>query len=119
MYRLLGWKVDLSLAGAGPGAGGSAKVILRSVYAESEAHYLEFRLGADDEEPAAMASPFLDALPPDTAAYLDVYRSHPAFTAAITLSLFEQSTLAVGPATGAAAGAGAGAGAAGRGGPQE
>jgi hypothetical protein len=105
VYRLLGWKVDLSLAAAG----GGAKVILRSMFAESEAHYLEFRLGADDDEPQVMASPFLDTLAPETAAYLDVYHSHPGFTAAITHALFEQSTL-VAPG---AAGGGRGGGAAG------
>ncbi len=68
--------------------------------------YLKFRLhhaaaeGGGGGEPGGLDtedSPFLAKLDPNVLAYLDVYRSHPAFTSAITMALFEASTLATAP----------------------
>lgn len=54
----------------------------------------------EDESIATEECPFLAKIDPNVLAYLDVYRSHPAFTAAITTLLFESSTLATGAGAG-------------------
>lgn len=83
MFCLLGFRIDFDLV--------ENRFTLLSVFAEREQDVLQFRVVDDKVE--MLATPFVQALDEDALAYVKQYNSFPAFLAALTLRLFEQTTV--------------------------
>ncbi len=74
------------------GAAHHTDIILHSLYAESEADYLHFRLeGGDSLE--LLGTPYTSRLPAGSLQILHVYRSFPAFLASLVNDMFERQTV--------------------------
>ena len=88
--RVTGYKIDMQLAKK---AGAPTIVKIHSIFAEQEDDVLIFHLTADASL-HLVSSPFAQRMDSKLTAYLKLNNAIPAFTSAVTLQLFENSTMA-------------------------
>ena len=88
--RVTGYKVDMQLSKK---KGVPTVVKIHSIFAEQEDDVLVFHLN-DDSSLDLVSSPFAQRMDKKLTSYLKLNNAIPAFTSAVTLQLFENSTMA-------------------------